>query len=384
MMPPENRSPVKTVLIANRGEIAVRVARTCKEMGLRVVAVHSTADRDSAVTRLADQVVHIGPAPAKRSYLNVPAIIEAAQQTGADAIHPGYGFLSEDADFAEICVANGITFVGPPPAVMRKLADKAQARAFMQHAGLPVLPGEGPVASAIEAREVADRIGYPLIIKAVAGGGGRRHAPGQRPGRPAPCLQGDSRRGAGVLRRQQRVHRAVPPGRAACRDPGAERRLRRHRAPGGAGLLDSAKAAETDRGDAGPGLPAGLAARMGEAAVRGAQQVGYEGAGTFEFLVDEDGRFYFMEINCRIQVEHPVTEMVTGIDLIREQIRVAAGEPLGIGQADVVPRGVAIEARINAEDPRSGFAPTAGLVAEFIRPTVRSHESTPMFTRAGA
>ncbi|TMR02607.1 acetyl-CoA carboxylase biotin carboxylase subunit [Actinomadura soli] len=352
-----------TVLIANRGEIALRVARTCRELGVRTVAVYSTEDRDSPVVSYADQAVHIGPGPAKRSYLNIPAVIEAARQTGADAVHPGYGFLSEDPDFAEVCGKEGLTFIGPPAEVMARLGDKCTARRTMAETGLPLLPGSfGPVASAQAAREAAERIGFPVIIKAAAGGGGRgmrvvdnldsvlpvyAEVSGE-----AQTLFGDS---------TLYVERYLPSARhvevqVLCDGHGEAVHLgvrdcsvqRRHQK-----LLEESPA---------PCLPPGTIDRMGEAAVAGALAAGYTGAGTFEFLVDADAEFYFMEVNCRIQVEHPVTELVTGLDLVREQLRVAAGERLGLRQDDVRARGAAIECRVNVEDPDRGFVPTPGRI----------------------
>ncbi|WP_424185762.1 acetyl-CoA carboxylase biotin carboxylase subunit [Actinokineospora sp. G85] len=355
------------ILIANRGEIALRVARTCREMGIGVVAVHSTADADSAVVDAADKAVRIGPAPARLSYLNIPAVVEAALRTGADAVHPGYGLLSEDPDFAEVCRDNGLTFIGPTPEVIARLGDKTAARELMSVAGLPLLPGSlHPLRTVEQAQEVADGIGYPVIIKAAAGGGGRgmhvvtrsaEFAEAYRTTRAnAHALFGDSR----VF-----VERYLPSARhvevqvladhhghavqLGARDCTVQRRHQK--------LVEESPA---------PRLPAGVAEEMGAAAVRGALAAGYRGAGTFEFLLAPDGTWSFMEVNCRIQVEHPVTEMVTGLDLVREQIRVAAGEPLGFTQDDVAPRGVSIEARINVEDPERGFAPTPGTLTEFV------------------
>ncbi|MET8005464.1 acetyl-CoA carboxylase biotin carboxylase subunit [Nonomuraea glycinis] len=359
----------KTVLIANRGEIGLRIARTCREMGIRAVAVHSSADRDTPLTRFADEAVHIGPSPAKASYLNVPALIEAALLAGAEAIHPGYGFLSEDPDFAEICAAHGLVFIGPPAEVMARLGDKAAARLIMSEAGLPVLPGgQGTADTATEAKALADRIGYPVIIKAAAGGGGR----GMRVvGRPQALLRaysearahahiafGDSRvyvekfvehaRHVEVQVLRDRLGNAVHLG---TRDCTVQRKNQK--------LIEETPA---------PRLPDESRERMTKLAVRGAHAVGYEGTGTFEFLVADDGAFHFMEINCRIQVEHPVTEMATGIDVVREQIRVAAGLPLSLGQDEVIARGTSIECRINAEDPYNDFRPTPGRIEEFVMP----------------
>nr|AFU65905.1 DacP1 [Dactylosporangium sp. SC14051] len=360
---------MKRVLIANRGEIAVRVARTCRELGLEVVAVCSEADRDSAVTRLADTTVVIGPPAARRSYLNAAAVIQAALQTGADAVHPGYGFLSEDADFVEACEANGLTFVGPPATVMRRLGDKSTARAAMAAAGLPLLPGTlEPLADTDAAVRAAATAGYPVIIKAVAGGGGRGMRVVTDPADVVGAYR-ETQAAAQLLFGDGRVYleRYVTGARhvevqvladthGGCvhlgeRDCSVQRRHQK--------LIEETPA---------PGLPAELTGRIAQAAVRGARAVGYVGAGTFEFVVDAAGGFSFMEVNCRIQVEHPVTEAVAGVDLVREQLLVAAGERLSIAQEDVRPRGAAIECRINAEDPARGFLPTPGLLTEFTAP----------------
>ncbi|MFC3997678.1 acetyl/propionyl/methylcrotonyl-CoA carboxylase subunit alpha [Nocardiopsis sediminis] len=355
-----------TVLIANRGEIALRVARTCREMGIRTVAVYSTADADSAVVDFADEAVCIGPPAAKESYLNVPAVIEAARRTGADAVHPGYGFLSEDPDVAEICAANGLTFIGPPAEVMARLGDKAGARRIMARAGLPVLEGSaGTRDSAAAAAAAAERIGYPVIIKAAAGGGGRGMSVVHEP-RDLPAAYRRTRAAARSLFGDARVYieRFVETARhvevqvlcdrhgngvhLGARDCSVQRRHQK--------LIEETPA---------PGLDPAMVERMCRAAVTGALATGFTGAGTVEFLVDGDD-FAFIEINCRIQVEHPVTEMVTGCDLVREQIRVAAGARLETG--DAAPRGAAIECRINMEDPRRGFAPAPGTLAEFRPP----------------
>jgi acetyl-CoA carboxylase biotin carboxylase subunit len=357
------------ILIANRGEIAVRVLRACRELGVATVAVYSADDAGSAVVRLADESVRIGPAPARQSYLNAAAVIEAARITGADAIHPGYGFLSEDADFAEVCDAEGITFIGPPPEVMARLGDKTSARAAMTAAGLPLLPGSvEPLADAESAKRLADDIGYPVIIKAAAGGGGRGMSivddtadfvrTYQQTKATALQLFGDGR---------VYVERYLPSARhveiqVLCDTHGNAIHLgerdcsvqRRHQK-----LVEESPA---------PGLPAELTERMGAAAVHGALATGYVGAGTFEFLVDTENNFYFMEVNCRIQVEHPVTEMVTGVDLIAEQLRVASGERLRLRQQDVELRGAAIECRVNVEDPERNFAPAPGRLAVFTPP----------------
>ncbi|MGI5404014.1 acetyl-CoA carboxylase biotin carboxylase subunit [Streptomyces sp. CA-135486] len=357
-----------TVLVANRGEIALRVIRTCREMGIRTVAVHSTADKDSAHVRAADAAVQIGPGMPRKSYLSAPAVIEAALRTGADAVHPGYGFLSEDPDFAEICADNGLVFIGPRPEVLSRLGDKAVARALMTDAGLPVLPGSpGTVDSAAEATDLAHRIGFPLIIKAAAGGGGRGMTvvrqscdllPAYRQTRAtAQAVFGDNRvyleRFCDSARHIEVQVLADGHGKVLHlgeRDCSVQRRHQK--------LIEESPA---------PGLHPGLSEAMAKAAVRGARAVGYTGAGTFEFLVHDEG-FSFMEMNCRIQVEHPVTEAVFGVDLVREQIHVAAGEALAFQQEDLVPRGTAVECRVNAEDPARNFAPCPGTLDEFVPP----------------
>ena len=357
------------VLIANRGEIAVRVARACRSLGIGVVAVHSSPDRDSALVRMADESVNIGPAPSRFSYLNIPNVIEAALQTGAEAIHPGYGFLSEDPDFAEVCADNGITFIGPRPDVMARLGNKASARSEMSAAGLPLLPGVvEPVATADEGAAIADSIGYPVVIKAAAGGGGRGITVVRDPAQFRQAYAA-TRRTAHTVFRDSTVYVERYLDRARHievqvlldehgngvhlgeRDCSVQRRHQK--------LVEEAPAA---------GLTPQQREEIGAAAVRGALAVGYTGAGTFEFLLDDRGNFSFMEVNCRIQVEHPVTEMVTGLDLVREQILIAAGQPLSIKQEDVRLDGAAVECRINAEDPSRGFAPAPGLLDVFDLP----------------
>ncbi len=353
----------RRVLVANRGEIGLRVARACRELGVEVVAVYSTADRESPLVAAADAAVHIGPPPARSSYLNIPNIIEAARATGAEAIHPGYGFLSEDPDFAQVCAENDLVFIGPAPEVMARLGNKASARALMAAAGLPLLPGVvDPVESVEAGAAIAADIGYPVVIKAAAGGGGRGITVVHDPADFAEAWA-STRRTAHVVFRDPTVYveKYVPHARhievqvlvdsyghgihLGERDCSLQRRHQK--------LVEEAPATRlsTEQRD-----------EIGAAAVSGALAVGYTGAGTVEFLVDQDGRFAFMEMNARIQVEHPVTEMVTGVDLVREQIRIAAGEPLQVTQPDVVLNGAAIECRINAEDPQRGFAPTPGLL----------------------
>jgi acetyl-CoA carboxylase biotin carboxylase subunit len=357
------------VLIANRGEIALRVARACRELGVKSVAVYSTVDKESAVVRFADEAVCVGPPAPGKSYNHIPNIIGAALKSGAQAIHPGYGFLSEDPFFAEICSDNDIAFIGPKPDVMEKVGDKAIARDLMQKAGLPLLPGTiEPVGTVEEAREIADSIGYPVIIKAVAGGGGRGMNVVRR-GEDLARLYQTTRATAQAVFKDSAVyieryldaprHTEVQ---LVCDDHGSgvyffERDCsvqRRHQK-----LIEEAPSihlSDEQRVD------------IGERAVRGALSVGYTGAGTMEFLLDDDGNLSFMEMNARIQVEHPVSEMITDVDLIQEQIRVAAGEPLSVSQEDVVLQGHAIECRINAEDPEKDFAPAAGTLETYVPP----------------
>jgi acetyl-CoA carboxylase, biotin carboxylase subunit len=349
------------VLIANRGEIALRVARACRELGVKSVAIYSTADAESAVVRFADEAVCVGPPAVGKSYLHIPNIIGAAQKTGADAIHPGYGFLSEDPFFAEICSDNDITFIGPKPDVMERVGDKAIARDLMQKAGLPLLPGTiEPVPTEDEAQEIADDIGYPVIIKAVAGGGGR---------------------GMNVVYKSEDLVRLYKTTRATAqaifKDSAVyiERYLEAPRHTEvqlvcdghGSGVYFFERDCSVQRRhqkliEEAPSIHLSDEARrdIGERAVNGALSVGYTGAGTMEFLLDHDGNLSFMEMNARIQVEHPVSEMITSSDLIQEQIRVAAGEELSVTQDTVHLRGHSIECRINAEDPDKDFAPTAG------------------------
>jgi acetyl-CoA carboxylase, biotin carboxylase subunit len=361
---------IEKVLIANRGEIALRVARACRELGIRSVAVFSTADAESAVVRFADEAVQIGPPAVARSYLHIPSIIGAALKTGADAIHPGYGFLSEDPYFAEICSDEGITFIGPKPDVMEKVGDKATARQLMSAAGLPLLPGTvEPVNTLDEAHDVANDIGYPVIIKAVAGGGGRGMSVVQRADQLASLYQ-TTRATAQAVFKDSAVY--------------IERYLQTSRHteiqlvcdPHGNGVYFGERDCSVQRRhqkliEEAPSIHLSEETRreVGEAAVRGALSVGYTGAGTMEFLLDLDGNLYFMEMNARIQVEHPVSELVTNTDLIQEQIRVASGERLSVEQADVLPlQGHAIECRINAEDPDNNFAPAAGKLDTYVPP----------------
>jgi acetyl-CoA carboxylase, biotin carboxylase subunit len=355
----------RKILIANRGEIACRIIWTCKEMGIKTVAVHSVADRDSLHVRFADEAYCIGPAPSAQSYLNIPAIISAAEIANVDAIHPGYGFLAESAYFAEICEACNIKFIGPKPAVIRLMGDKVEARRAMQEAGVPILPGSpDPLESEEEALGLAREIGYPVIVKAAAGGGGRGMRIVRAEEELGPALETASNEAAAAFKNgdvyiERYIERprhieiqVMADEHGNCIHLG-ERECtiqRRHQK-----LLEEAPS---------PVLSKELRAQMGEAAVAACKRIGYSSAGTFEFLLDEDERFYFMEMNTRIQVEHPVTEMVTLLDIVRNQIRVAQGEELGYTQADVPIVGHAIECRINAEHPET-FVPSPGLITAF-------------------
>jgi acetyl-CoA carboxylase, biotin carboxylase subunit len=356
------------ILIANRGEIALRVLRTCREMGIRTVVAHSQADVGSLPVRLADESICIGPAEARLSYLNIPSIISAASITDSEAIHPGYGLLSENAAFAEICRACGITFIGPAPEAIRLMGDKAQARAMAKQAGAPVVPGsEGPLEGVDEAQALADSIGYPVIVKAAAGGGGR----GMRIVRARDTLaqafatcQAEAAQAFGsselylekFVEEARHVEVQVLGDRNGIRVHLGERDCsvqRRHQK-----LLEESPASA---------IAEDTRAGLYKAALMVANSVNYVSAGTVEFLVANDGAFYFIEMNTRIQVEHPVTEMLTGIDIVREQIRIASGEPLGYKQKDVEFRGHAIECRINAEDPEH-FIPSPGTVTAWLPP----------------
>jgi 3-methylcrotonyl-CoA carboxylase alpha subunit len=353
----------RSLLVANRGEIACRVLRTARRLGLRTVAVYSDADERALHVELADEAVRIGPAAARESYLSIPAIIEAARRSGAEAIHPGYGFLSENADFATACAQAGIAFVGPPAAAIRAMGSKIAAKRMMEAAGVPLVPGyHGDDQGAAELESHAARIGYPLLIKASAGGGGKGMRVVQAAGEFRAALEGARREALKAfaddrvlleryLRRPRHVEIQVfADQQGQCihlheRDCSIQRRHQK--------IIEEAPA---------PGLPPQMRERMGAAAVTAARAVGYQGAGTVEFIVG-DGEFYFMEMNTRLQVEHPVTEMITGIDLVEWQIRVAAGEPLPLTQDRVRIEGHALEARLYAEDPEREFLPSTGTVA---------------------
>jgi len=357
----------KKVLIANRGEIALRVIRVCKQFGIKTVAVYSQADRDSLHVRFADEAVCIGPPPGKESYLKIPRIIAAAEITNVDAIHPGYGFLAENASFAEICASSGIKFIGPTPEMINAMGDKALAKETMRKAGVPVVPGsDGVVKSPGEAGEVARAIGLPIILKAVAGGGGR----GMRIVREMGELENAYRTAQheaeqGFNNPDVYIEKFIEQPRHVEiqvfgdqhgnvihfgeRDCSVQRRHQK--------LIEESPS---------PVVDDDLREKMGEAAIKGCHAVDYENAGTIEFLVDKDRNFYFMEMNTRIQVEHPITEQVTGHDLIKLQLRVAAGERLP--KKKIRHQGHAIECRINAEDPRHNFRPTPGKIVDFHMP----------------
>jgi acetyl-CoA carboxylase biotin carboxylase subunit len=357
------------ILVANRGEIALRVIRACRDLGIEVVAVFSEADRNAPYLRLADEAICIGPAKAAESYLYIKHIISAAELTNVEAIHPGYGFLSENAHFAEVCRTCKIEFIGPPESAMNRLGNKNAARKLAQEVGVPVVPGsEGLITDDAEALRLARSMGYPVLIKAAAGGGGR----GMRVARNDITLQ------SGLKQARQEAEKAFKDGSVYLekyleqprhvevqilgdkegnvlhlweRDCSMQRRHQK--------LVEEAPA---------PTLAPEVRERLCQAAVKLVKAAGYYSAGTCEFLVDRDQNFYFIEVNARIQVEHPVTEMITGIDLVREQIRIAAGEPLRLKQEDVAHRGVAIECRINAEDPAAGFRPSPGTITRWQPP----------------
>jgi acetyl-CoA carboxylase, biotin carboxylase subunit len=354
---------VRKVLIANRGEVAVRVVRACRELELGSVAVHSSADDKALHVRMADEAVCVGKPAARDSYLNVDALMEAARRTGADGVHPGYGFLAENADFARRCRAAQLEWVGPSPEAIDKMGDKAVARDLARMAGVPVVPGSAGTVTPEEALSVAQRIGYPVMLKAAGGGGGRgiriAHAADElREGVRAAAREAGAAFGNPALYVEKLIARPRHVEVQVLGDAHGhivhlyerECSLQRRRQK----LLEESPA---------PVLERRTRARMTAAAVRLAEAVGYASAGTVEFIVDGDGDFHFIEMNTRIQVEHPVTEMITGVDLVKEQLRIAAGRRLALAQADITPRGWAIEFRINAEDPDADFRPSPGEIA---------------------
>ncbi|MHA7817776.1 MAG: acetyl/propionyl/methylcrotonyl-CoA carboxylase subunit alpha [Pseudohaliea sp.] len=374
----------RKVLIANRGEIACRVIRTCRRLGIATVAVYSDADASALHVELADEAVHLGPAPARESYLRGEAVLEAAARTGAEAIHPGYGFLSENADFARACEAAGVVFIGPPASAIAAMGSKSAAKQIMEAAGVPLIPGyHGDDQGAETLRAAADAMGYPVLLKATAGGGGK----GMRVVEKAEAFEdalAAARREAAASFGDERMLVEKYLGRPRhvevqvfCDSHGgavylAERDCsvqRRHQK-----VLEEAPA---------PGVDAALRARMGEAAVDAAKAIDYRGAGTVEFLLDEDGQFYFMEMNTRLQVEHPVTELITGQDLVEWQLRVAAGQPLPLSQDEIVIRGHAIEARVYAEDAEQDFLPATGRLTYHAPPPEDRHVRVDSGVRGG-
>jgi len=356
------------VLVANRGEIALRIVRACRRLGISPVVAYSEADRDSRAVQLADEAICVGPPESRRSYLNAPALLSAALLSGCEAIHPGYGFLSEDDTFAEMTRAHGLTFIGPPPEVLERFASKAGTRTLLARHGLPTIPGSGMLRDDAQALSEAERITYPVLIKPSAGGGGK----GMRMVRSPRELQqamtvcrsealsafGDDSLYLEKWLEENRhvevqviVDRFGNGGHVGERDCSVQRRRQK--------ILEEAPS---------PALDVERRTALAENAIRAVIAAGYENLGTLEFLLDREGNYYFIEINCRIQVEHPVTEMLSGLDLVVEQIRIAAGEPLGYGQGDVTMRGHAIEFRINAEDTEHDFRPQAGVVENYLPP----------------
>ncbi|MFR4999943.1 MAG: acetyl-CoA carboxylase biotin carboxylase subunit [Slackia sp.] len=357
----------KKILVANRGEVALRIMRAARELGVKTVAVYSTADKDTLPVQYADEAVCIGPAPAGKSYLVMSNIIAAAVTTGCEAVHPGYGFLAENADFARACADNGLVFIGPAPECIERMGNKAAARETMTACGVPTVPGsDGVVESVEDARAFADEVGYPVLIKASAGGGGKGmrevHDPAElesaytaAKAEAAAAFGNDDVYLEKLVLRPRHVEIQVLADDfgnqvALCeRDCSIQRRHQK--------LLEEAPS---------PALDDDLRAAMGEAAVKAVRAVDYRNAGTIEFLLDESGAFYFMEMNTRVQVEHPVTEQITGTDIIKEQLRIAAGEPMACAaRAPFTPNGHAIEFRINAEDPENGFRPCPGTITRF-------------------
>ena len=359
---------VSRILIANRGEIALRVLRACRALGIEAVVAYSEADRESLAPMLADEAICIGPADAKRSYLSAPALISAALITGCDAVHPGYGFLSEDDAFADAVRAHDLTFIGPPSHVLERFASKEETRRLLAAHGLPTIPGSGLLLDEAQALEEAERVGYPVLVKPSAGGGGKGMRMVRSPRELAavlPICRSEARAAFGddslYLERWLQDNRHVEVQVAVDRfghgvhlwerDCSVQRRHQK--------ILEESPS---------PAMSAAGRRELSERAIKAVVAAGYENVGTLEFLVDNDGNAYFIEINCRIQVEHPVTEMLTGIDLVATQIKIASGEPLGFTQADVPQRGHAIEFRINAEDPEHDFRPGTGTIERFNAP----------------
>ena len=360
---------VEKVLIANRGEIALRIIRSCRELGIATVAVYSTVDKNALHVQLADEAVCVGDSLSNKSYLNIPNILAAATSRGVDAIHPGYGFLAENDKFAEMCNDHGIIFIGPSPSSIRQMGDKSTAKETMERVGVPTVPGsKGLLVDVKEAFTLADKIGYPVIIKATAGGGGRGMRLVESPDKLEKMFkaaQGEAEAAFGndglymekFIKKPRHVEVQILADRSGNvihlgeRDCSVQRRHQK--------LLEESPS---------PAINSNLREKMGNAAIAAAQSIKYEGAGTVEFLVDEDEQFYFMEMNTRIQVEHPVTEMVTGVDLIAEQIKIAGGNNLDFNQEEIQLNGHAIECRINAEDPSHNFRPSPGKITGWLPP----------------
>ena len=360
---------VEKVLIANRGEIALRIIRSCRELDIATVAVYSTVDKKALHVQLADEAVCVGDSLSNKSYLNIPNILAAATSRGVDAIHPGYGFLAENDKFAEMCNDHGITFIGPSPNAIRSMGDKSTAKETMERVGVPTVPGsKGLLSSVEEAYEMAQDIGYPVIIKATAGGGGRGMRLVENKAnleKMFKAAQGEAEAAFGndglymekFIKKPRHVEIQILADRSGNvvhlgeRDCSVQRRHQK--------LLEESPS---------PAINHSLRKKMGNAAIAAAKSISYEGAGTVEFLVDDDNNFYFMEMNTRIQVEHPVTEMVTGVDLIAEQIKIAGGDNLGFTQDDIQLNGHAIECRINAEDPSHNFRPSPGKITGWLPP----------------
>ena len=360
---------VEKVLIANRGEIALRIIRSCRELDIATVAVYSTVDKKALHVQLADEAVCVGDSLSNKSYLNIPNILAAATSRGVDAIHPGYGFLAENDKFAEMCNDHGITFIGPSPNAIRSMGDKSTAKETMDRVGVPTVPGsKGLLSSVEEAYEMAQEIGYPVIIKATAGGGGRGMRLVENKAnleKMFKAAQGEAEAAFGndglymekFIKKPRHVEIQILADRSGNvvhlgeRDCSVQRRHQK--------LLEESPS---------PAINHSLREKMGNAAIAAAKSISYEGAGTVEFLVDDDNNFYFMEMNTRIQVEHPVTEMVTGVDLIAEQIKIAGGDNLGFTQDDIQLNGHAIECRINAEDPSHNFRPSPGKITGWLPP----------------
>ena len=360
---------VEKVLIANRGEIALRIIRSCRELGIATVAVYSTVDKNALHVQLADEAVCVGDSLSNKSYLNIPNILAAATSRGVDAIHPGYGFLAENDKFAEMCNDHGIIFIGPSPSSIRQMGDKSTAKETMERVGVPTVPGsKGLLVDVKEAFILAEKIGYPVIIKATAGGGGRGMRLVESPDKLEKMFkaaQGEAEAAFGndglymekFIKKPRHVEVQILADRSGNvihlgeRDCSVQRRHQK--------LLEESPS---------PAINSNLREKMGKAAIAAAQSIKYEGAGTVEFLVDEDEQFYFMEMNTRIQVEHPVTEMVTGVDLIAEQIKIAGGDNLDFNQEEIQLNGHAIECRINAEDPSHNFRPSPGKITGWLPP----------------